>query len=263
MDRILEFEYFRSPMDTAWDRELFPSKYPANSEWDWIDSDQPENAIDDRPITYKFNDYGFRCDVDFDDVKIGDYKILVSGCSMTVGVGVAFENSWPHQFKKIMQQNRVFETLKNINDQRDITLWNLAQSSVSPDYVVRSIYKVIDLYAPDVVAVCWPPATRFEQPEQAFRNKLRCIQYEDNNYPNRYKVPGWPEYHWKKNIEFLEMLCMSKGVQLIHGPGHELTMFGIDPRNGARDHIHPDEAWHKEFAELVFTHYQRNTSRDK
>ena len=261
MDRILDFEYYRSPIDTAWDRELFPSKYPANSEWDWIDTDRPENAIDNRPITYKFNDYGFRCDVDFDDIKIGDYKILVSGCSMTVGVGVAFEDTWPKQFKRIIQKNRIFETLKNIHEPKDITLWNLAQSSASPDYVVRSIYKTIDLFAPDVVAVCWPPDTRFEQPDKSHRNKLRDFQMQDNEFPDRFEVPGWPEYQWRKNIEFLEMMCMMKNVQCIHGPGHDMCMFGIDPRDGARDGIHPDEAWHKEFAELVFTQYHKNINR--
>ena len=261
MDRILDFEYYRSPIDTAWDRELFPSKYPANSEWDWIDTDRPENAIDNRPITYKFNDYGFRCDVDFDDIKIGDYKILVSGCSMTVGVGVAFEDTWPQQFKRIIQKNRIFETLKNIHEPKDITLWNLAQSSASPDYVVRSIYKTIDLFAPDVVAVCWPPDTRFEQPDKSHRNKLRDFQMQDNEFPDRFEVPGWPEYQWRKNIEFLEMMCMMKNVQCIHGPGHDMCMFGIDPRDGARDGIHPDEAWHKEFAELVFTQYHKNINR--
>ena len=61
---------------------------------------------------------------------------------------------------------------------------------------------------------------------------MRDFQYEDDEFPDRYKVPGWPEYQWRKNIEFLEMLCLSKSVPLVHGPG-PLAQFGIDPRNGA------------------------------
>ena len=263
-NRILPFEYFRSPIDTAWKREFFNSKYPPNSEWDWIDSDQPENAIDDRPITYKFNDYGFRCEQNFDDVCT-DFKILVSGCSMTVGVGVAYEHAWPQKFKELVGKMRVFQAVKNAEPWpaagRDIALYNLAQSSASPDYVVRSIYKTIDLITPDLVVVCWPPETRFEQPSKTHRNKLRDIQMEDNEFPDRYQTPGWPEYQLYKNIEFLDMLCLHKNVPLVHGPGQELTMFGIDPRNGARDHIHPDEQWHEEFAQLCYDTWAKNSNK--
>ena len=240
-NRILPCDYFRSDMFHAWKREFFNSKYPPNSEWDWIDSDQPENAIDDRPITYKFNDYGFRCEQNFDEVCT-DFKILVSGCSMTVGVGVAYEHAWPQKFKELVGK---------MPAGHEIALYNLAQSSVSPDYVVRSIYKTIDLIAPDVVVVCWPPKTRFEQPERAFKNKMRDFQFGDDEYPDRYILPGWSEYQLRKNIEFLEMLCLNKSVPLVHGPG-PLSQFGIDPRKGARDHIHPDEQWHDEFAHLCY-----------
>ena len=50
------------------------------------------------------------------------------------------------------------------------------------------------------------------------------------------------------------MLCEQHDAKLIHGPGDN-TDFGINPDNTARDGSHPGNKWHKEYAELVFQHY--------
>jgi hypothetical protein len=232
----LDFKLYSSPFDSAWEQELFYSKYPPNSTYDWVDTDTPENAIDSRTITYDFNEYGFRSD-SFD--KRSDFNILVSGCSLTVGIGVAYQYTWPQVLKTHINQ--------------PTTVWNLAQSAMSPDYVVRSIYKTIDILKPDLVVVCWPCETRLELPFK--RSFVKTHFFEEKTYPRELQVPGWDEHNHRKNIILLKEICQSRNIPCVSGPG-PLTDIGIDPRTGARDGTHPDEKWHKEYAELVFQHYQ-------
>lgn len=236
MTDVLRNSRYISSIETGWKQELFHSKYPPNSTYEWIDTDIPENAIDDRPITYKFNEYGFRSD-SFD--KRSDFNILVSGCSLTVGVGVAYDDSWPQQLKTHFNQ--------------PTTVWNLAQSATSSDYVVRSIYKVVDVLKPDLIAVCWPCETRFELPFK--HHNIKDYLFDDPGYPEQYKVPGWGEHNIQKNIILLKSICQSRNIPCVSGPG-PLTDIGIDPRTGARDGDHPDELWHKEYAELVYQYYR-------
>ena len=232
----LDFKIYTESMDRAWEQELFYAKYPPNSTYDWVDTDTPENAIDNRPITYDFNEYGFRSD-SFD--KRSDFNILVSGCSLTVGIGVAYQYTWPQVLKTHINQ--------------PTTVWNLAQSAMSPDYVVRSIYKTIDILKPNLVAVCWPCETRLELPFKKFSLKTHFL--EEKTYPRELQVPGWDEHNHRKNIILLKEICQSRNIPCISGPG-PLTDIGIDPRTGARDGNHPDEKWHKEYANLVFEYYQ-------
>jgi len=237
----LPFKSFTSSYPDAWKQELFYSKYEPNRVYDWVDTDMPENAIDDRPITYHFNEYGFRSD-SFEQRT--DFNILVSGCSLTVGVGTEYDKIWPRQLKNIFEQGTV-----NSN----VTVWNLAQSSTSPDYSVRSIYKVVDVLQPDFIAVCWPAETRFEGPDG---DKLRDYQMDTEEYPRLFIDQQYAYHNLQRNVAFLTEICKSRDIPLVHGPG-EYTMFGIDPRTGARDGQHPNDEWHRDFAELVFEHWQK------
>ena len=235
MSNRLSFEIFTSPYADAWKQELFSGKYPPNRTYEWVDTDTPENAVDDRHITYTFNEHGFRSD---GFKQRSDFNILVSGCSLTVGVGVKYENTWPQLLKTHINQ--------------PTTVWNLAQSSTSPDYVVRSIYKTVDVLSPDLIAVCWPAETRFEGPHNG---KLKNYQLDTDEYPKLFVDQEWAYHNLQKNIIFLEQLCKLRNIPLVHGPG-DYTDFGIDPDTTARDGSHPGNLWHQKFAELVFQHYK-------
>ena len=239
----LPFEMFRTAYQHAWTRELFYSKYQPNRQYEWIDTDMPEHAVDQRDITYHFNEYGFRSD-SFEQRT--QFNILVSGDSLTVGVGTAYENTWPRQLKHIFER----ETLNH-----NVTVWNLAQSATSTDYTVRSIYKVLDQLAPDFVAVCWPPETRFEGPDGDDLRDYTFTHVDTEEYPRLFLDQRYAYHNLQKNVAFLTEICRSRDIPLVHGPG-EHTMFGIDPRTGARDGQHPSDDWHREYAELVFEHWQ-------
>ena len=106
----------KCPLSTAWDQELFYSNmYPPNTSLNWIDTDTPENAINDDVITYSFNEYGFRSDPFF---KPSQLNILVNGCSLTVGVGV--NENWAEKLKQKIQEH----------SGKTVTLWNLATSEI-------------------------------------------------------------------------------------------------------------------------------------
>jgi len=235
MSNRLPFEIFTSSYPDAWEQELFYGKYPPNKTYEWVDTDTPENSINHDDITYTFNEHGFRSD---SFKQRSDFNILVSGCSLTVGVGVKYENTWPQQLKTHINQ--------------PTTVWNLAQSSMSPDYVVRSIYKTVDVLKPDLIAVCWPAETRFEGPHNG---KLRDYQLDTDEYPKLFVDQEWAYHTLQKNIIFLEQLCKLRNIPLVQAPG-PYTDFGIDPDTSARDGSHPGNKWHKKFAELVFQTYQ-------
>jgi len=232
----LDFKLYSSPFDSAWEQELFYAKYPPNKTYEWIDTDTPENSINHDDITYTFNEHGFRSD---SFRQRSDFNILVSGCSLTVGVGVKYENTWPQQLKTHINQ--------------PTTVWNLAQSSTSPDYVVRSIYKTVDVLKPDLIAVCWPAESRFELPKN--KHSITDYQLDTAEYPKLFENPNWAYHNLQKNIIFLKQFCLVRNIPLVHAPG-EYTDFGINPDTTARDGSHPGNSWHKEYAELVFKHYQ-------
>ena len=78
----------------------------ANSTVSWLGSDSKENFLErlkkeptdpdvlyykENPIEYKFNNYGFRTEVDFIPGMDGN---IFLGCSHTVGIGHHLENTW-------------------------------------------------------------------------------------------------------------------------------------------------------------------------
>lgn len=232
----LDFKLYSDPFESAWEQELFYGKYPPNKTYEWIDTDTPEDSINHDDITYTFNEHGFRSD---SFKQRSDFNILVSGCSLTVGVGVKYENTWPQQLKTHINQ--------------PTTVWNLAQSSTSPDYVVRSLYKTVDVLKPDLIAVCWPAESRVELPKNKY--SITTYQLDTDDYPKILENPNWAYHNLQKNIIFLTQLCKNKNIPLVQAPG-PYTDFGIDPDTSARDGSHPGNKWHKKFAELVFQAYQ-------
>lgn len=243
-DKHLPFKFFQTPFADMWKKGVFYAKYEPNSEYRYVDTDAPGRSINTDDWVYRFNEYGFRSG-SFD--QRSEFNVLISGCSITVGIGVDYEYTWGQQLRK-----RLEEYLG-----KSVTVWNLAQSSCSPDYTTRSIYKTIDIFNPDLVAVCWPCETRFELPSNNPDTLGLAKDYAlgEDDYPKLLVREGWHEAQLEKNIIFLKMICEQHGAKLVHGPG-ELTDFGIDPSSNGRDGSHPGIEWHKEYADLVFKHFK-------
>ena len=81
----------------------------ANFETHWKGSDTHDRFIARKPsdekfmywknksITYKYNDLGFRSNIDYGDIKEGDVFL---GCSFTEGVGLPLELTWGYKLAK-------------------------------------------------------------------------------------------------------------------------------------------------------------------
>jgi hypothetical protein len=157
-----EFDYKRYPRAPAW--------VETDKELTWYSTDNETNCdnglIAERhkytknDITYKFNSLGFRlssCNypLKFDDAY-GYPTIMVSGCSVTEGVGLPEDHIWhSHLIEKF---------IKNNDTSRPIAKLNLAKGGSGTDGIVRRIYISIEKYGarPDLIYLLLPVITRQE-----------------------------------------------------------------------------------------------------
>ena len=93
--------------------------------------------------TYTYNSLGFRGD---EPTKKG-FKIMSIGCSYTEGVGVNDNETWPHQFTKLVPNG--------------IDL-NFGCAARSNDYIVRCLHTYYDLIKPDLVLIFYTSFHRKE-----------------------------------------------------------------------------------------------------
>ena len=230
---------------TAWDNDFFYSLlYPPNLTVDYLDSDTPDSQQYEKDIKYTFNEYGFRC-ASFDERS--DINILTCGCSMTVGVGVDQNETWTEQLKvKIARHTG-----------KSVTAWNIATSGASPDYVVRSLWKVDHLLKPNMTFVYWPPITRLELPNG--HNKITQTALGDPWYPKLLVDEDYLHYSFQKNLIFLENYYHQRNSIFYSNPVIEtLVQHQMQDDNpfqvntDARDGMHPGPDWHERVAEYYF-----------
>jgi hypothetical protein len=122
----------------------------------WLASDSKEayakkaNRLFDRiNIEYKFNSYGYRGS-EFD--KIADNKVLVVGCSHTLGIGLPYDQTWPYIFTEMLKQEHP----------GSFVLWNLGMFGESNDYIARILNCAVEKLNPSVVIVLFTGFSRRE-----------------------------------------------------------------------------------------------------
>ena len=96
----------------------------------------------DRPITYKFNNHGFRA-AQFDSMHP---SVVFIGCSHTLGVGLPVESTWAHIVSAELK-------LKN---------YNIGVGGASNDTAFRLAYYWINQLKPDLVIFLSTERTRLE-----------------------------------------------------------------------------------------------------
>jgi len=232
---------------TGWAKEIpMSGMYPPNMTVDWLDTDKPEHAQFERDITYTFNEHGYRGDSFYDEP---DIRIVACGCSMTVGVGVKQEETWPARLQAKIQEF-TGKTASN---------WNLATSGASTDYVARTLYKVDRDMEPDLVYVYWPPITRLELPTPYGDNKVIQAAIDNEHFPKVMIDESYLTFNFNKNYSFVESLYNNHAATFFSNPVIEtLTNFQMHDNNPfvidsfARDGMHPDHHWHERVAEYFF-----------
>jgi len=231
---------------SAWDKEVpYSMMYPPNMTVDWIDTDIEESAQYKKDIKYAFNEYGFRSDP-FYERK--DINVLALGCSMTVGVGVDQEENWPNGLKRRIQEWSGY----------DVSMWNMATSGASTDYVARTVHKVITLLDPDIVVIMWPPITRLELPTP-HAGKVTQASLHMPLFPEVLMDEDYLMYNYYRNLALVKGIIKPLHTSLFCNPLIETPVqnqmydenpFTIDTTG--RDGMHPGPDWHDRVANYYF-----------
>lgn len=121
-------------------------------------------------FTYKYNDYGFRCD---DFSLSSDINIVFLGCSMTEGCGLPVETVWAYQLLNRIRQ----KTNKNI------CYWNLALAGMGIDSQSFLLHWFSRMKNIDYVFSFIPPLNRRE-----YLYDLDRIQYWNMHMQNPNRI---------------------------------------------------------------------------
>ena len=100
-------------------------------------------SVKTESCTYTYNDLGYRGD----SIHKKGFRIMSIGCSLTEGVGINDNETWPHQFTKMIP--------KGVN-------LNLGASGRSNDYICRCLMSYYDLIQPNLVLIMYTSPQRRE-----------------------------------------------------------------------------------------------------
>jgi hypothetical protein len=184
----------------------------------WIGTDDPTNAItnwnnpDTRArmqqsgwnnttvIEYNFNQHCFRTD-EFDQSP----RVMILGCSFTVGVGLHLDQTWPSQFNILTGK----------------PTWNLATGSASID----TCYRVLKHYLPHLnvktVIMCEPDRDRYEMwvnrnGQESVVSAVNPAQRNTEYCKDWFSSDKNATIQYEKTIEAMNYICNTAGVKFLH-----------------------------------------------
>ena len=185
----------------------------------------------DTIVRYKFNRYGFRCQ-DFESVP----SIVFLGCSLTVGIGLNVESTWP--------------TL--VSDNLGLACYNLGIGGSSNDTAFRFAKHYIGLLKPKFL--CWLQTDKHRleiiDDSQHIVTNLMANDVSNNFYGNDNFVKQWfsstsnQDLNLDKNTLAIQQLCSSAGIHFSAIKRSEIKTLDL-----ARDLMHPGKQSYKHIAE--------------
>ena len=219
-----------------------------NKTFNWTSSDTEEeylNAIKTKEIpygpgdiTYRYNNYGFRCD-DFFDYHTTPYRVLFAGCSMTEGIGVALDDLWAKQMHRMICDKLGVQ----------IPYWNVATAGAGLDHLVRYLYNLKDLLRPQIVISYLPSNVRRErwngdhwsvweasEGEQLFWKWPIKVDKKVETFMNERYI----EYQTEKNFAMLDMILNELDCMFLYSSSMEnfsISNYIHSPRYIQRDHV--------------------------
>lgn len=188
--------------------------------------------------SYRINSEGFR-GKDFDNISV-----IALGCSITLGIGVHEEDSWPCILEKKLNKS----------------VANISKAAAGPDTLFRYASYWIPKLKPRVVVYCEPPPYRFEVLKKDPSDKKGLFaayrfgpgQLTDQEFAIQL---AWMknelnfELNYSKNMLAIEKLCDNNKCDFYMFKS--LEHFDADGELGFDDH-HPGPNQQKKFAEFVF-----------
>lgn len=233
----------------------FTPHYPYTLNY-WSGSDSEENfkknpkpGFTSTSIQYMFNNYGFR-GPDFNLADPRD-KILCFGCSITMGVGINYEETWVNKFEQFFPNS---------------VAYNFGIGGTSGDTCARSVVNSVEFFKPKTIAILWPSLMRHETYTQ------HQIDLEGPWSMTRGNMKYFNEVH-AANVRHRNKLIVNL-VQQVHKfnlvelevdflPSSFKAMFPSDKiHHGARDN-HPGPAWQTHIAETMYEEYKRKYDNSK
>ena len=210
--------------------------------------------------TYTYNELGFRGD----SIKKEGFKVMSLGCSITEGVGVNDDETWPAQFCSHIENG--------------VNL-NFGTGGRSNDFICRSLMSYYDLIKPDLVLIMYTFPHRREiytaengiepyiptrvwgklletEEGQTIQSSLDILQNDNSDFIN-----------WYKNHMLIKLFLESKKCNWLWDGRHLLTDYKEFNRFTAldkfkmdlgSDDLHPGPAHHSHYGRVLFEYVYKN-----
>lgn len=239
------------PFVNFWgDPEIPLTWQPKSMKCTWFCTDSKDNFLQRKnnvftpeSFSYNFNQYGYRIGDHDWNLNTSRQRMVVLGCSHTVGVGVPWEQSWA----------------KMLADHVDCELFNLGVAGGSSDSVLRTLHQSISIIKPDIVAVYWPEPIRWEIYEsfQWDVNGLDCDIPHTKSVWNITETETINESHvqniFNRNVKLVKLLQQVYGFKLLEIDSQALTLDYLNVNNhiemafsfDSRDLVHPGIKMHE------------------
>ena len=241
-----------------------------NQSLSWSGADEPKafhryqpNPYTEDSITYKYNEYGFRCD----NFTPSDYGLVFLGCSFTEGIGLPIEETFSHL---------IYTKIKKMIG-KEFPYWNLGLGGCGLDAITRCYYNFYKKINPQVVIALFP-SYRIEYYTNSWGTAL--INYDPGEIflKNPFLLDKHVmEYNTEKNLVMLDLLLEQNKTLLIWDTWDTAAFEDVDiskldnfknyanvwktasinSRNSprARDGMHPGKKTHEEFAKNILNKY--------
>jgi len=224
----------------------------------WYQTDSYENYLRNgnreygpEDITYQFNQSGYRSK-EFSEIDHTAFKVLVIGCSNTLGLGLPLNETYGEQLRQrlLVRYDLLVEII------------NLGLGGRSIDYVARCLYQSVPILRPHYVFCLLPAFSRRE-----YFSGNRQLHYIAD-----WEVPGWQNhrdalltlsndqwdfYSFVKNLAFIELILRDHHWAWAtwqhydfdvsyFDVAHYRTQYMLQAERGkARDNIHSGAAYHR------------------
>jgi hypothetical protein len=219
-------------------------------------------STETKSCTYTYNDLGYRGD----SMHKKGFRIMSIGCSLTEGVGINDDETWPNQFTKMIPNG--------------VDL-NFGCGGRSNDYISRCLLSYYDLIKPNLVLIMYtslerrevwtksdgvkpfmPPCWGYLRDSDEGRNtcnNLIDLQNDDSDFIN-----------WYKNHLLIKLFLDSKkcnwiwnGSFGVYKEFKEYNRFDGDYMSDsfidlASDESHPGPKHNKEYVIKLFNHLNQN-----
>ena len=204
--------------------------------------------------TYTYNELGFRGD----SIKKEGFKVMSLGCSITEGVGVNDNETWPAQFCNHIENG--------------VNL-NFGIGGRSNDFICRCLMSYYDLIKPDLVLIMYTFPHRREiytdnngiesyistrvwgklletEEGQTIQSSLDILQNDNSDFIN-----------WYKNHQLIKLFLESKKCNWVWDGNHLLTDYrefnrftALDKfkKDLGSDNLHPGIEHHKHYGRVLF-----------